>query len=306
MFLMTVRGIVRFPYTIGHMMDATAQWNSIEVRHQAQRLRSILFVDGFTQSAYWDLNQEGNPADILTIEGFEESCRIRGMFDRSEPNPDLDVAVIDQMNRAEGEIRQASEGIDPASEGAVEDTIANLRTLFGQGMPDLDSASLMSAAMRPMNLHAREAVPVGIPDGPNREVMGAIQKRISDSGMTFDEMVTWVCENHGGCPDVVGPALIASAGFQRDDRRAIARAAPGPSVDPVHTMFVPRCAVFVTGDYKLARRLQVWFEYTQRGPSHGRWPVVQYLCPDDPTTIDETTELIRHLVDLLAADRLAG
>jgi hypothetical protein len=55
-----VRAALLVPYSVAHLLDATAVWTAAAPSQRAERLRKMVFADGVTRSTMWEVTGHGD------------------------------------------------------------------------------------------------------------------------------------------------------------------------------------------------------------------------------------------------------
>jgi hypothetical protein len=110
----------------------------------------------------------------------------------------------------------------------------------------------------------------------------------------------------GGLPgfidqDDLGPGMLGLLGYNADARKVLRSGAPGHLWDHQHGRHALASTLFITGDVRLGRRVEAWAAYTDRGPEHGRGPLVCVVELEDPASFGAAVSVVNAL-----ADRFAG
>ena len=71
--------------------------------------------------------------------------------------------------------------------------------------------------------------------------------------------------------------LLEMLGYFPEDPRKIRQAKPGFLADGSHARFAMSSAIFVTGDERLAMRVDAWAHHRARGLGNGQGPVISVI-----------------------------
>lgn len=292
------------PYSVAHMMDATAGWTAVEHAHRAARFRSMMFLDGLCGGILWDL-----PADRdgqrFRRESFIDACEVRGHFsDLRTAAPELvreyDAVLKAHVESAKAEMRATAKASPHVPPELAEEMIAELDALFRDGLPDVsDAGRIFGSIMRPAFLHVMDTWP-SIDDCPPGDAVQLVNARLGPAapGLSFESMTEAVLSQQPTMhPDDYGPMMLSWLGYNRERRKDVRRGAPGIVADHTHARFAMSSAVFLTGDRRLERRCSAWAAHTCRGPLHGSWPVLLHVAPNDQATVERAARTLNAFSD---------
>ncbi len=291
------------PYTIAHMLDATAGWASLEPCHEQERLRDMVWIDGLAAGHMGELERQGDGHRyVLRLEPFIEACRLRGhMYSLDSDDPDGQIRALTNEwvdRKLEATIAKILEDAAPPSHmppGLADSMVDAVMATSGGGLPDqCQMGSIFTAMMAPWMLHSAETLPV-VGDVPPAEAMDQLERRMAEAYPGFSvasQLRDALDANPALEPDTYGPMLLWVFGYQRERARDLRRGAPGIIADLLHGQHALASAMFLTADRRLARRLEAWAAYTERGEEHGQWPVILQIKPGDEQGIERATKLV--------------
>ncbi len=291
------------PYSIAHMMDATAGWTSLKSAQEQERLRNMIWLDGLAAGAMGEIERQGvGHRYLLRREPFIEACRLRGhMYSLDDDDPDgqhrapINERVEQLVEATVAKIRQDAAPPSHMPPGLAESMIDAVRATYGGGVSDqCQMGTNYTAMMAPWLLHTAETLP-NVADVPPAEAMGHLERCMAEAYPGFSvaqQLQDALDANPTLEPDVYGPMMLWVFGYQRERARDLKRAAPGIIADLLHGQHALAAAIFLTSDRRLARRLQAWAAYTGRGFEHGQWPVILQVKPGDEPGIERATEVV--------------
>ena len=315
-----VRRALFVPYSEAHLLDAAAVWSDTSPENRAERLRLITFADGVVRSTLWAIGGCGDEAQHqLRPEPMWESVHARGLLTTRTELRDSAAALVPGL---EGMVEAAVQGmlaqtertvadVDPRGQALARAVAAATATALAGGLPAAsDAGSIVMKALRPMFeqtvallrdaglsaqrlLHAApsEAVPL------LNEFFGRL-----DTPISLDDLLGGAANGTSPHPDDLGPMVLGLLGYYPEDKKKVRKALPGFLPDGGHARHALNSAVFVTGDVRLAMRVEAWAHHTGRGLDHGCWPVVCVVDPNDGDTFARTAEVVFTVAEAFAPE----
>lgn len=320
-----VRSALAVPFSTAHLLDATAAWTAASMTQRAERLRMITFADGVVRSTRWDIaDTDAEERHLLVSEAMWSGAQERGLLTTVDElrnrAPALvasaEAVVVDEIEKMLRQVGELVADLEPESKAlslAIADAAA---AALRNELPTVsDAGSLYMRIMRPFferivrmlrdagcdsdrlcRADPQDAVPL-----LDRFLAGF------DPPTNMDALVQGPAAGSVH-PDALGPTMLGTFGYYPEDRRKVRRASPGFLADSSHARFALNSAVFITGDIRLAMRVESWANHTARGLLHRRWPIVVAIKPGDPQTLSRAAEVVlavarafpRDLADLTA------
>ncbi len=283
------RGDVWVPFTAAHVLDATAGWETLagEVRDAVHR--KMLFADGLTGAVYW--SREGG-RQMIEHRAMRLVADAIGMFIPRTciVEPAAEEAIRQMVREAVEEGRRKAAVMPEEAKRISLAMTESLEMAYAEGVPAFSgSSSSFMAMMWPVfetilpGLRAHglpmDRLASAQPEAAVLELDGILRQL--DPAWSAERVVELACGGEHD-PDDVGPMLLGTFGFYSEERRKLRRASPGPIADTSHGRFALSSAVFITGDERLAMRVDAWAHHTHRGIGHSRWPIVVTVKPGEP------------------------
>ncbi|MFH1464663.1 MAG: hypothetical protein ABIO70_09775 [Pseudomonadota bacterium] len=307
----STRRALDVPYSYAHLADATAGWPSLSREHRAGRLRTMLFADGVTESLLWEIQHDSSTVRRHPMWREAEARALFDSVDDWRAEAPEQVAAVEEALRMRAEtalaqMRANANRREPTSQKIADELMEQVRALGERGLPALAEAS--SLAMGPLATamlafeqlsgehRARyDAIARAEPD----DAVASVDRFMSGLGLgeSFDLVLQRSMTEKGLHQDDLGPMMLAVFGYQPEQRRKLRHRPPGFIADITHARFALNAAMFVTGDLRLAMRVEAWAHHTGRGLGHGHGPVVYVVRPDDEESFERVADGLLTLAD---------
>jgi hypothetical protein len=289
-------GAALVPFSVAHLMDATADWTQLAAEHRSERLRDMLFLEGLSSSWMWTIEAAaGSFQHRLSREPVVEACAGRGYF---ESFTSMDEDLLAEANSkvaadVAAAVAQMREVESSAPKDLVEQTAEVLTELFGDGLRDLsDTGRTFTRLLAPLFQHVARQMP-SLDDVPPGEAVARLDAALGAQlpGLSLRQVVgSMVQGNNLLDPDDLGPTVLGWLGYQRDKVKEVRRGAPGLVPDQSHARCALSSAVFLSGERRLPLRVSAWAAYTGRG--NGSWPVVLQVKPGDEASAQAAARVV--------------
>ena len=317
-----VRSALLVPYSNAHLMDATALWSAATLDQRADRLRKVTFVDGLTRSTLWVISGAGDEErHELRPESMWTAADDRGLLTTADelraaaPNlvADAELGIEDALTAMRAQVEEAVASMDPQARALALATADAAAAALADGLPAVsDGGSLHMKVMRPFfeqvvgMLRAAGCDSDRLARAAPADAVPLLDQffRAMEPPRSMDEFVS--STSAGGLhPDDLGPQMLGIFGYYPEDKKKIRTSSPGFIPDGTHARYALNSAVFITGDVRLAMRVEAWAHNTGRGLAHGCWPVVGVVAPNDEDSFTRAAEVVAAVADTFP-DRLGA
>ena len=304
-----VRTAMLVPHSVAHLLDATAVWTAATPSQRVERLRKMVFADGVTRSTLWEISGRGDDQrHNLRPESLWEGVRSRLLAMTREDLGSVGAEQLAELDaQVDGQLAAMRAQVE-ADVAAAEPERQQFARAFGDataealagGVPAIsDAGKLYATIMRPLlaglpaMLERHGFDLAGFSKAHPYEAIELLDQHLTsfDPPMSFDQIVEQATAT-GYDPDDVAPAALGLLGYYPEDKKKVRRASPGLLPDGTHARYGLNAAVFITGDKRLAMRVEAWSHHTGRGLGHGRWPVISVVRSTDRTSFEGAGKVV--------------